>query len=69
MTLPVPAGVLPEAHRVCCLRCLRRIALGKEVEVVCEWTPTKSKCTHCVNKHEKCLPVSVGPGVLSGLFY
>jgi hypothetical protein len=54
--LPVPAGALSAAHRVCCVRCLR--AMKRDGDHECAFTSESSKkCEYCTSQNGLCQPV------------
>ncbi|OBT68855.1 hypothetical protein VE03_02040 [Pseudogymnoascus sp. 23342-1-I1] len=56
MPIPAPAGALPAAFRVLCMRCLRAKARGIEAHE-CVWSPTTLKCEYCTSQHAGCVPL------------
>jgi hypothetical protein len=58
MPLRCPAGALPEAFRVICMRGVR--ALGRGAVGIDYAFPSESsaKCAYCTQQKEKCRPVS-----------
>ena len=58
MPIPVPPGALAEAHRVICMRAVRAIARGHNVDY--EFASASSKkCAYCTLQNEKCNPVNI----------
>ena len=57
MPLPTPAGALPRAHRVACVRCVRQ--MKKNADHICEFgAAALKKCSYCITQKAACVPVS-----------
>lgn len=66
MPVPVPAGALPAAHRVCCVRCLRKMKSDPDHD--CDFSKKSSKkCAYCTQQNAVCNPVRCYTKVLRNL--
>lgn len=58
MPIRCPAGALPDAYRVICLRSVRALASGRAVPYHFRSSSSK-KCEHCATNNGACEPVPV----------
>ena len=58
MPLRCPAGALPEAYRLICLRSVRAFARGVHNVDYRFGAAGSKKCNYCTQQKEKCSPVS-----------